>query len=311
MNEKLYSSLVASAGFDGDFSLEPFEGAGSDRLFFRINSKEKTAVLISGQGHGADLERWVDLQKRLRSVNVGVPELFAFDNTIPAIVVEDLGGMPAPSNEEYPFVIEQLVKIQSSTSSEVTNWPEVLSAPFDFDEFRHESRYFTEEYLVGFKGKNISEALCDDFDEIANSLSNLPKGFCHRDFQSSNITIQNSRLRVIDFQSAKFGPFEYDLVSLLWDSRVELDHSNREKHLKFYYDLARSADLNLDLEHYYDNIYLTALSRTMQSLGAYCFLSQKRGKTQFARLIAPAEKHLIELIEQTSRLKALLPILKK
>src|ERR1700687_1905329 len=60
------------------------------------------------------------------------------------------------------------------------------------------------------------------FRRLSAQLAAEPRGFTHRDYQSRNIMVKDGELVLIDFQDALQGPRQYDLVSLLRDSYVEL-----------------------------------------------------------------------------------------
>ncbi|MCK5833701.1 phosphotransferase [bacterium] len=312
ISDKRIISMLEGAGFTRDSEFIPMAGAGSDRSFYRVKSCNCSAILITGDGHGADLSRWIDIQIFLELVGVDVPMLFAFDREVAAILVEDLGEMPPPKPEEYPFIVKKLANIQRSISERIDDCPTILEAPFDFIQFREESRYFADEYLLGYRKAQpvLIESLSPEFDDIAKELSNFPRFFCHRDFQSSNIALQGNRLRIIDFQSAKQGPLEYDLASLLWDSRIEINEGIRNRCIEDYIRIAPEKGLPIDVASFREKLYLTALSRTMQSLGAYCYLSSKKGKSAFLRLIPTAERHFLELLLKTKRLCLLVGLFK-
>ncbi len=307
MNESQIYDLLTKADFSVDAVLTPIPAAGSDRDFFRIEGGGRTAVLMSGTGHGAALDDWVEIQRFLYKLGIGVPELYAEDLSIPAVLVEDLGDMPKPPIGDYPRIVRELAQLAVTAGREIADCPTVANRPFNFEAFREESQYFSEQYLAGFRGiaQPIIESLSSEFDCLTEELAALPKAFCHRDFQSSNITILGDDVRIIDFQSAKYGPLEYDLASLLWDSRVELPNPTKGKLVQIYIDTLAEIGYLIEPQEFKGNLFLAGVSRNMQSLGAYCFLSRVKGKKQFEKLIPPAEKNLRELIEETGILRKL------
>lgn len=299
---KSIRKLFDNAGFPPDSAAKTIPGAGSDREFTRISDGCRTAILMSGTGHGASLDDWLDVQRYLSDLRFGVPEVYAYDLDIPApaIVVEDLGEMPPPSIEDYPLVIRELARLAVIGGEHIKKCPVVADRPFDFEAFRWESQYFSEQYLAGYKGilRNKIEEFAPQFDGLAKKLGALPKAFCHRDFQSSNIAVIDGRIRIIDFQSAKFGPPEYDLASLLWDSRVDIADDMKEGLTDAYIVALGELDYPVEPERFRENLRYAAISRMMQALGAYCFLSRVKGKEGFIKLIRPAENRLRGLLNR-------------
>jgi len=297
--------LLGRAGFAEDSHAVKLAGAGSDRSFYRITSRGKTAILMTGTGHGASLPEWFLIHRFLHDLGFNnIPDLFVANLAIPAILVEDLGEMPPPRIEDYNMIAGELARLQTVAVGAIERCPTVLNRPFDFDAFRYESRYFSNEYLAKYRGISAEsiDRLSDEFDLIAEILSKLQKTFCHRDFQSSNIAIIDGRLRIIDFQSARLGPAEYDLASLLWDSRIKIADADRASIADGFFDETNRFYESRDI--FYRNLHLAALSRTMQSLGAYCYLTFEKNKPAFKCLIQPAEKALLDLIRRTGFLSS-------
>ena len=188
--------------------IERLPGAGSDREFYRVHRGDKTAILMTGTGHGAAIDDWVEIQRYLRRLGFGAPGLFAANLEIPAALVEDLGGFAAPSLREYPTIVRELARLAVIGGERVADCPVVAGRPFDFEAFRWESTYFAERYLRVYRGiePKIIESFNPSFDELATELASLPRFFSHRDFQSTNVSIIDGRVRIIDFQSARHGP---------------------------------------------------------------------------------------------------------
>ena len=108
-----------------------------------------------------------------------------------------------------------------------------------------------------------------------------------RDCQSQNIIISgNSVPYMIDYQGARLGAAAYDIASLIWDPYVKLAKDLRHSLLEYYVD----ARLRLDGENF-DSGRLRAsigpcrLQRHMQALGAFAFLSMKKGKGYFEKFM--------------------------
>ncbi|HHS51026.1 MAG TPA: hypothetical protein ENN07_07925 [candidate division Zixibacteria bacterium] len=306
ISQEQIRTLVFKAGYAGDYEIHMMPGGGSDRIFYRVQFGNFSLIIMNGTGHGADLRAWTIIGKFLRDIGIAVPQIYYVDYEIPAIVVEDLGKMSPPKIEDYPIIACQLAKLQSDASAHLNLCPLILERPFSYDEFIGEAMYFYNEYLIGIK--NVSHRISQHFFSqvgcFAHVLSELPRFFCHRDFQSSNLIIQNGNMRIIDFQSAKYGPLHYDLASLLWDSRVDLDDDVRNNLCHKYIETATSFCLPIEA-NFVNNLHIAGISRIMQSLGAYSYLANKKGKPEFNNLIPVAESHLLSLIGEFPKLEFL------
>lgn len=306
MIDSRLTQFIDGAGFDG-LSTEPIPGAGSDRTYYRIRNSELSAVVMFGTGHGASMDDWIEVQSYLCDLGFGVPKVYSFDKSIPSAIVEDLGEFHQPEAEDYRFIVRELARMAILGGRDVAECPVIASRPFDFETFRWESEYFAENYLRDFRKLDVStiNSLFADFDDIAIRLSELPKYFTHRDFQSTNVTVIEGRVRIIDFQSAHYGPAEYDLASLLWDPYAQISDTSREKLITEYIDEFEKYEGAIDREQFAANLHLAAVSRLMQALGAFCFLSAVKGKLIFTAHITPAEIRLKKLLADNARFSRL------
>lgn len=164
---------------------------------------------------------------------------------------------------------------------------------------------------------------------IAEQLSKSKKVILHRDLQSQNIMLKlfidssllcHSELKrskalslredtreefprvkykiyFVDYQSARWGPAGYDLASLLWDPYVNLSNEIRHE-LVNYYILNSSDALNLSSSAFLEELSLCRIQRHMQALGAYGFLSLKKGMRNFLKFIPSALNLLYQDIEE-------------
>ena len=109
----------------------------------------------------------------------------------------------------------------------------------------------------------------------------------HRDMQSRNIMIKNHQVYFIDFQSGRFGPLQYDLASLLIDPYVELPDTLQAKLLDYSID-ALSALTTVEPAKFRRCYNYCSLTRNLQILGAFAFLSKVKGKHYFEDFIPAA-----------------------
>jgi aminoglycoside/choline kinase family phosphotransferase len=123
------------------------------------------------------------------------------------------------------------------------------------------------------------------------------QGLMHRDCQSRNIMVKNNAVYFIDFQTARMGPFQYDLASLLMDPYVTL--SDRIRQDLVAYAMDRLGLVSKTSRHTFTCSYhFCCLTRNMQILGAFAHLSRVKNKPGFAAHIPAAIASLKHVMRQ-------------
>ena len=127
-----------------------------------------------------------------------------------------------------------------------------------------------------------------EFDILAdNAVQFGIKGFMHRDFQSRNIMIHEGQFYFIDFQGGRIGPIQYDLASLLADPYVALPSSLQNRLLQDCADLCEHQS-GVSKDNFIKGYRYCAVTRNLQILGAFGFLTRVKKKQYFAQYIPKA-----------------------
>jgi aminoglycoside/choline kinase family phosphotransferase len=152
-----------------------------------------------------------------------------------------------------------------------------------------ECRYFVDAFLNGYLNLNIGfEDLAPDFYHLAERIQKYGcRGFMHRDFQSRNIMVNGSDIYFIDFQGGRIGPIQYDLASLLIDPYTALSQPLQRQLLQFSIEHL-STLFPFSAEHFQKGFHYCAISRNLQILGAFGFLSRVKKKIRFEKYIPQA-----------------------
>jgi N-acetylmuramate 1-kinase len=283
--------------------------AGSARCYYRNQNEKGSVILMDTEELDADFFRFVRISNYLEKKGVNVPQIHCIDENSSQMLIEDLGDntlLQVVQNDRdqikivYPIVLDSLAQLQKSSLEDESVHGDVQlnqaleNRNFGLLDIRWETEYFSHEFLSGYLGvkPNLIEDLIPYFDELANKVSDHSRGFMHRDFQSQNLMIKDFRLFQIDFQGARNGSIYYDLASVLWDPYVELSL----KEVEFYFE-SYCSKVGWNKREAWSLFLQASLQRLMQALGAYAFLSLKKGKVEFKNWVAPGLRQLRQVLE--------------
>jgi aminoglycoside/choline kinase family phosphotransferase/dTDP-glucose pyrophosphorylase len=279
-------------------------GDGSDRKWYRLSSGAFSVILadhgIHGQRETSEARAFISIGKHLYQQGIPVPEIYLHDTLSGLVFLEDLGNVNLQQQffndnqtnvtKLYETVVDQLCEMfvkgargfNPSWTYQTPRYNKQLI-------LEHECRYFVDAFLNDYLGLDVKwEQLEDDFLKLSNNtLKYSINGFMHRDFQSRNIMVKDGRVFFIDFQGGRMGPIQYDLASLIIDPYVRLPFVLRE-HLKNYCRNKLSSIISLNNEMFEKGFQFCSITRNLQILGAFGFLSGKKKKLFFRAYIPPA-----------------------
>ena len=103
--------------------------------------------------------------------------------------------------------------------------------------------------------------------------------------------VKNNRFYFIDFQGGRLGPIQYDLSSLLIDPYANLSRKVQEILLEFGVKTLAPL-IPIEPDKFLSCYRYCAITRNLQILGAFGFLSRIKKKTYFEKYIPNAIKSL-------------------
>jgi len=136
------------------------------------------------------------------------------------------------------------------------------------------------------------QALEDDYDALTSFLMQAPsRYFMYRDFQSRNILLPDQEPFFIDYQGGRRGALQYDVASLLYDSKADLPEEIRSELVDFYLENLESYVPGKQEEflRFYPAFILI---RILQALGAYGFRGYYEQKSHFLQSVPYALENL-------------------
>lgn len=284
---------------------QTLSGDGSDRRWFRLSAGPHHLILadhgITPILAGSEVNAFVNIGHHLFQCGIPVPRIHAHDGFSGLVFLEDLGDCHLQRIVSLSTDGDHIKSLYRRVIDTWLDLTEHAAGGFDPDWtcqsraydsaliIEKECRYFVEAFLKGYLNLTI------DYDDLATEFTLLARrtiahgiqGLIHRDFQSRNIMILDDRHYLIDFQGARMGPIQYDLASLLIDPYVRLNQDLR-RYLLTYAAQQAAVRLQCAADHFIHGFRYCAVTRNLQMLGAFGFLSRVKGKREFETWIPAA-----------------------
>lgn len=295
---------LCECGFEpNEADIRKVAKGASTRAFYRFSKGGEKLVGCFYSDLPRENFLYAPIAEFLCGCGVPVPKILYHDVHKKIIVMEDagardIGELQAEEVRGAYFAALRAAKILHTKASEkfAAN-PIELCPPFDADLYRWEQDYFYRECAQGVFGINIPRP-DSDFEVLTRRLLDFPRRLLFRDFQSQNIMVsEGGDIRVIDFQGMRLGNPFYDVASLLFDPYVEkLGGEFIDEALGEYLNFLPDASFPGFAESR-EMLNFAGVERLLQALGAYGFLSAKKGKTGYAKYFAPAATNLLDCAE--------------
>lgn len=322
LKENLSNLFLERFGVVPD-SIVPLPLSGSDRKYFRLSAENLSAIGVFNHNQKENTA-FISFTKSFINLGLNVPKIYSEKLSDNIYLLEDLGDkslfqlveekrsenfFPQLLIDKYQNALKHLLKFQIEAKDKIDFSICYPRAYFDKQSMMWDLNYF-KYYFLKLANINFDEqALEDDFDSLSFFLSGAKNDFfLYRDFQSRNIMIKNDELYFIDYQGGRKGALQYDVASLLLDSKANIPFDLREELLNFYLnELKRYFPVDdIEFRKFYKGF---ALIRILQAMGAYGFRGYFEKKTHFLKSIPFAIKNLDAIINQDFPLE--LPELQK
>lgn len=258
---------------------------------------------------------FLNIQRYLKSLELPVPEVLAWDEKSGCVLLQDLGDRSlenAVTNATTEFklfyykkVLDLLITMQDKTQKNQTQDCTAYHRHFDAELLQWEFNHFLEYGISDRKNIGLSDEIKTQFTTltapIAGAIANLPQGFTHRDFQSRNLMFKDYAFTLIDFQDALVGPVVYDLVALLRDSYLNITSSELDALLNYY--LSKLPDShpyfgkNNQLK---SDFHLVTLQRKLKDAGRFQYINTVKGNPLFLAFVPQSLSYVKNAFENLS-----------
>ncbi|MES2856838.1 MAG: phosphotransferase, partial [Bdellovibrionota bacterium] len=234
-----------------DYEVLQLAGDASARRYYRVVAGSESWVLMVWEPFKNDGSYpFLSVRDHFAKHGVLVPTVACLSPDEGLVLLEDLGDLTLErkfwENQSqqasipiYKQTIDELVKMHYPATAD-RNDCTAFKMEFDVEKLLWEMNYGRDHLITGICGIKMSEVELKElervFTSICTTLHNEPKYIAHRDYHSRNVMIKFGKTRIIDFQDARLGAVQYDLVSLLRDSYVNMDESIARELIGYYLD---------------------------------------------------------------------------
>ena len=144
-------------------------------------------------------------------------------------------------------------------------------------------------------GKDEERVLLSSYENICKNISREERVLSHRDFHSRNLMFYKKSFFVIDFQDARMGVPQYDLVSLLDDCYYEVSPSNKVFLKRYYFD--RFSGYGKSFEHFLKLYDYVKLQRLFKALGSFAYVYRTKKDNRYLKYIGHGFEKLRETLK--------------
>jgi aminoglycoside/choline kinase family phosphotransferase len=285
--------------------------SGSDRRYFRLFDGEGKSVIGT---HGINIpenEAFIYFAGHFYEKGLHVPEILAVSDDKICYLQQDFGdislliilekeGFTDKVYDLFKESLHQLARLQILGDEGLDYNKCLTNKEFGKQAIMADLLYFKYYFLDALRKPYDKQKLIDDFEALSNYLTHTEyKYFMFRDFQSRNILVsQDNKVHFIDFQGGMKGAPQYDVASMIWQARANLNDDWKNRLLEDYMNAFESIignEINREVFKSQYNGYV--LIRLLQVLGAYGFRGLFERKAQFLTSIPLALNNLKWFLE--------------
>lgn len=288
-------------------------GQGSERSIFRLKCGDKFIIGVHNPV-AEENQAFVSFTNHFSSFNLPVPRILGFDAALGIYLEEYLGettlmslaekaGVEPTQREEklaqyYEQVVDLLPKFQVEAGAGIDYSLVYPKRATPTAWLSDDLNYFRDSFLIPSGIEFDASRLSSEFQQLVSFLAQADsRHFMYRDLQARNIMVMDNRVHFIDYERGFKGPLQYDLASLLYQSRASLSEAFRVRIISRYLTSINKY-LTIDRSDFMRFFPGFVLHRRLQSLGAYGKLGLSQGKELFIRNIPYAVNDLKSIVER-------------
>jgi len=284
--------------------LQPASADASFRRYFRVRNGDTSRIVMDAPPGKEDCASFLRVASWLRSMQLNAPRVHAANPEQGMLLLSDLGATqyldvlhadPGRADDLYADAIGALLTLQREGVQFCAELP-----PYDEKLLRAELALFSE-WLCGVHlGIRFSDSEFQQWQAVADSLvSNAldqPSVFVHRDYHSRNLMlVDDNNPGILDFQDAVFGPYTYDLVSLLKDCYIAWPADQVIDWALSYFRRCDAAPGSISEESFLRHFELMGVQRQLKAAGIFARLHHRDGKPGYMHDIPRTLNYVLEV----------------
>lgn len=299
-------------------------GDASNRRYYRVVLDNSSWVLMRWDPFQPDNYPFLSVLNHFAKNGVHVPKVIAMSPEEGLVLLEDLGDLTLErkfwenQNQEsamefYQLAVDELVKIHHPATLDRSDCT-AFKIQFDTEKLLWEMNYGKDNLLAGVLRFNFSDKLnkeiADVFLDISSRLHNEPKRIAHRDYHSRNLMLKLDKMTVIDFQDARLGPIQYDLVSLMRDSYVDMNDTMAKNLINYYLESSKKyLPVDFSREHF-DRIYeLQSIQRCFKACGSFASFYHQREDRRYLKYLSGTLRRVVKAVHEFPEYKVFADVL--
>lgn len=296
--------LAVFKEFSGEdvIKTEDLKGGVSDKLILRITTKNGSIVGVYNSNIKENIA-FIGFTSTFRNLKLNVPEVIHVNNQKTIYFISDLGKQTLfefskniiqsiSLMDVHKMILKHLIKFQILGAKHIDFG--LCCETKVFDEYQIEidvakfKKYFLKKHMNNTSALPDTETMNRLLDLTIRSAKNY---FMYRDFQPRNIIMNNGIPYFVDYQSGRFGPNQYDLISFLYSGSINISNDERSE-LKEYYIKEFSQLEVIKCDEFLSSLDYFALLRIIQVLGSYCWTAYENYNVSVLNKIPTAIRNL-------------------
>ncbi|HMO02350.1 MAG TPA: phosphotransferase [Oligoflexia bacterium] len=296
--------------------------SASPRVMYRLIGSNGASAIGVYYDNLLENKAMLNIYKALNKHQIPVAEIYFYDLESGFYLMQDLGEhtlyelwkirLSQPASEhsagesqilpELKEAVEVLAKMQTQSVADIDREALFPRKNYDREAVEFDLNYFRDSFVKQALPETDFVKLDQELGIFADQvLSCYGQYFVHRDFNTRNLMLYNQKVYVIDYQTGRLGPLQYDLASLIFHVRVPLSEGDCSKLVAHYLQILSDYRVPVAKNEFVESLPLFGLFRTLQTFGASGKVGLSGGKKQFSEVIKERARLALGLIDQLTR----------